>query len=334
MVRMESARLPWRALRPLLLAGAAASAWLALSAPAASADSAADPGSLLGGISSSVSSIAHTAAAPVDALSSAVNVADPTTTPAPPAAARPAPPAATAQLGLLQPATTVTGTADHVIEAVPVVAQIVPAGTVSTVTAPVAAAADTIVADAADAVIPAAGDAVPVLEPILEPVEEVLEGIDALPIPESKVLDPSPAAVPDISTFDGGLATGVEPAVAGSGQASLVASGPTVVTESASPTQSDRTAPAQLSAQALSPPLPGGSLESPGNGETAPVPHDLPAVPGSGAGSGQSSGGGSGGSAWLTVFHFDAPPTGVFPISGPLQSAPAPVSFDPGSSPD
>ncbi|MBT2595642.1 hypothetical protein [Arthrobacter sp. ISL-72] len=331
---MESARLPWRALRPLLLAGAAASVWLALSAPAASADSTADPGSLLGGISSSVSSIADKAAAPVDALASAVNVADPITTPAPPAAARPAQPAAPEQLGLLQPATTITRTGDHLIEVVPVVAQIVPAGAVNTVTTPVAAAADTIVADAADAVIPAAGDAVPVLEPILEPVEEVLAGIDALPIPESKVLDPSPAAVPNISTFDGGLTTGVEPAVGGSGQASLVTSGPTVVTESAQPMHSARTAPAQLSAQPHSPAPPGGSLESPGNGEAAPVPHDPPAVPGSGSGGGQSSGGGSGGSAWLSVFHLDTPLTGVFSISGPLQSAPAPVSFDPGSSPD
>lgn len=308
---MESARLPWRALRPLLLAGAAATAWLALSAPAAGADSAADSGSLLGGISSSVSSIAGTAA-----------------TQAPAVAALPAQPVTPEPEDLLQPLTgPATGTVDYLIEAVPVVNQIVPAGTVGTVTAPVVTAADTIVAEAAHTVLPAASDALPVLDPILEPVEELMSGIGSLPLGESEAVTPGLAVVPDISTFDGGFGTDVEPALGGLFNAAADSSGLSVTPESAA---SFPTAPGSVRSSTA----PAGSLESPGNGEAPPGPHELPAAPGSGSGTSQSSGAGPGGSAWLSTFHLDVPLTGVFRVSGPLQNSPAPVSFDPGSSPD
>jgi hypothetical protein len=310
-LRVESARLPWRALRPLLLAGAAATAWLALSAPAASADSA-DSGSLLGGISSSVSSIAGTAAADAPAV-----------------AALPAQPVTPEPEDLLQPLTgPVTGTVDYLIETVPVVNQIVPAGNIGTVTAPVVTAADTIVAEAADTVLPTANDALPVLDPILEPVEELLSGIDSLPLAESEAVAPDPAVVLDISAFDGGFGTDVEPDLGGPFNASPDSSELSATPDSAA------SLPAARPGSARSTAAPAGSLESPGNGEAAPGPHELPAVPGSGSGTSQSSGAGPGGTAWLSTFHLDVPPAGVFPVSGPLQNSPAPVSFDPGSSPD
>lgn len=323
---MESARLPWRALRPLLLAGAAATAWLALSASAASADSAADSGSLLGGVSSSVSSIAGTAAIPADdALASLVHAVSPDAARAPAAvAAPPAQPVTPEPEDLLQPLTgTATGTVDYLIEAVPVVNQTVPAGTVSTVTAPVVTAADTIVAETADTVLPAASDALPVLDPILEPVEELMSGLDSLPLADRETVTSGLAVVPDVSAFVGGFGTDVEPDLGGPFNASPDSSGLPVTPDSAV----SRPGSARSSA------APAGSLESPGNGEAAPGPHELPAVPGSGSGSSQSSGAGPGGTAWLSTFHLDVPLTGVFPVSGPLQNSPAPVSFDPGSSP-
>lgn len=53
---MSEARSSWRALRPLLLAGAATAAWLTFSTSPATADASTDSGPLLGGAMSSVSS--------------------------------------------------------------------------------------------------------------------------------------------------------------------------------------------------------------------------------------------------------------------------------------
>lgn len=337
MLRMESARFPWRTLRPLLLAGAAATAWLTLSAPAANADSTSDPGSLLGGISSSLSSVAGTAATPVnDTLASVVHAVRPEAVQAPsvaaPAvAAPPTRPVVPEPAGLLQPLTgAATGTVDYLIEAVPVVNQIVPSGTVGTVTAPAVAAADTIATEAAHTVLPAASEALPVLEPVLEPVGELLPGTHTLspPIPGSEALAPSLAAVTDSSAFDGGSGTGAGPAPGARFGADLLSSGPSVTSEHAV------SLPVANLGSARSSTSPAGNFESPGNAGGAPVPHEPPAVPGSGSGTSQSSGAGPGGSAWLSTFHLNVPLTGVFPVSGPLQSSPAPVSFDPGSSPD
>ena len=333
MLRMESARLPWRTLRPLLLAGAAATAWLALSAPAASADSTSDSGSLLGGISSSVSSVAGKAATPVnETLAPVVAVVRPDAVPAPAAAAPavaapPAQPVAQQPAGLLQPlAGAATGTADYLIDAVPVLNQIVPGGTVGTVTAPVVAAADSVVAEAAQAVLPAASDALPVLEPVLEPVDELISGVDTLPI--SEAVASGLAAVTDSPALDGGFGIAAGPAQDEQFGATRVSSG-----LSSTPASAQTLPHANLGSTHSSSP-PAGALEYPANGGGIPDPRELPAVPGSGSGTSQSSGAGPGGSAWLSTFHLDVPLTGVFPVGGPLQSSPAPVSFDPGSSPD
>lgn len=337
MLRMESARLPWRTLRPLLLAGAAATAWLALSAPAASADSTSDSGSPLGGISSSVSSVAGKAAAPVnETLASVVAVVRPDAVPAPAAAAPavaapPAQPVAQQPAGLLQPlAGTATGTVDYLIDAVPVLNQIVPGGTVGTVTAPVVAAADSVVAEAAQAVLPAASDALPVLEPVLEPVDELISGVDTLPIPLPAIeaVASGLAAMTDSPALDGGFGIAAGPAQNEPFGAARVSSG-----LSSTPASPQTLPHANLGSTHSSSP-PAGALEYPVNGGGTPDPRELPAVPGSGSGTSQSSGAGPGGSACLSTFHLDVPLTGVFPVGGPLQNSPAPVSFDPGSSPD
>ena len=208
--------------------------------------------------------------------------------------------------------------------------QIVPSGTSGTVTSPVIAAADTIVAEAAHAVLPAASDALPVLEPVLEPVDELLSGTDTLPLPlpGSEALAPGLAAVTDSSAFDGGFGTEVGPAPGVQLGAIPISSGLSLTPAST------LSLPVANLGSARSSAAPAWSPESPGNGGGAPGPYELPAVPGSGSGTSQSSGAGPGGSAWLSTFHLDVPLTGVFPVSGPLQNSPAPVSFDPGSSPD
>ncbi|MBP1137235.1 hypothetical protein JOE31_003467 [Arthrobacter sp. PvP023] len=331
---MESAGFPWRALRPLLLAGAAATAWLTLSAPAASADTASDSASLLGSVSSSVSSVTAAAINPVeDVLAAAVPgvrtdaPVDEAVLPAQPSSAEPA--------GLLQPLTgAATGPVDYLIEVVPVVNQIVPSGTVGAVTAPVTAAADGIVTGIAEEVLPIAGDALPVLDPVVEPVGDLLAGVGPLPGPE--VLIPN-LPVPDIAAADDATADSIAPARV----PPVSADAPSASDLPAAPATS--TSAMSKSAASFHPSGPGtlqtapvqaGILADPLPRDGTPSPAVLPAVPGSGSGSSQSQGGGAGGAAWLSAFHLDVPLTVVLPVSGPLQSAPAPVSFDPGSSPD
>lgn len=141
---MAQARSPWCLLRPVLFAGAATFAWLTLSTSAATADSATDTGSLLGGVTSSVST-----------LSAPLTEAIPAPAPTPAALAPSA--------GLLQP----------------VVGSLV--GTASTVTAPVAAVADGATAGLVNTVAPPLAEAVPLLEPLLEPVTDLVDAVASLP---------------------------------------------------------------------------------------------------------------------------------------------------------
>ncbi|KIS28385.1 hypothetical protein TV39_05100 [Arthrobacter sp. SPG23] len=319
---MDSARSPWRALRPLLLAGAAAATWLTLSAPAASADAATDPGSLLGGVSSSVSSVSETAINPVgDVLAAAVPAVS---------AEFSVQPSSADPDGLLQPLTgAATGTVDHLVEAVPVVNQIVPSGTVGTVTAPVTAAADGIASGIAEEVLPVASSALPLPEPVVEPVSDLLSSIDSLPGTDVSAPD---LAFPDVSAVHGTTASGAVPPLVLPVQADAENSGD-LPAASVMPMSA-----AHFPAYGLDPlppaPVQAGILEAPLPNEGTPHPAALPAVPGSGSASSQSQGGGAGSTAWLSTFAMNVPLTGVLPVGGALQSPPSPVSFDPGSSPD
>ncbi|MDR6508214.1 hypothetical protein [Arthrobacter oryzae] len=276
------------------------------------------------------------AAGPVnDTLASVAHAVRPDAVPAPaaagapPAAVLPAQPVAADPAGLLQPVTaTVTGTVDYVIQAVPAVNQIVPSGTVGTVTAPVVAAADSAVAEATQAVLPAASEVLPVLEPVLEPVDELITGTDTLPLPGNVAVASDARAVTDSSAFDGGFGTELGQAPVAQLGAVQGSSGLLLTPKSALSLPVANLGPAHSSS------VPAGTSESPGNGDGTPGILELPAVPGSGSASSQSSGAGPGGSAWLSNFLLNVPLTGIFPVSGPLQSPPAPVSFDPGSSPD
>ena len=328
---MAHRSLSLRALRPALLAGAAAVTWLTLSSTAASADTGPDSSSLLGGVTSSVSSLTHD-------LTDAVS-------PAP--LGSPAGPSATP--GLLQPVVTqVSGPADNLIASVPVVDQVVPAGTVSTVSTPLLEVADGVTAGVVQVVVDPAADAVPVLEPVLQPVSDLLTGAAPLPVP----LPEQPAEFQQpIKAVQAELPAAETPAPAG---APAAAEASTDVPQPATETDQDALASADASSAGSGLPEAGGAArlagmpvvqpdmsglgdpvaDEPFPADPTPLPANAPAAPGSGTGSGGSSGSTSGAAAWLSPFGFDFEPTGILLAGDMSEHAPAPVSFDPGSSPD
>lgn len=320
MARMST---PWRALRPAILAGAAAVTWLTLSSAAASADTTPDSSSLLGSVSSSVSTLNH-------------DLAD--TVPPVPAGSQAGP---AAPQGLLQPVMTpVSALADNLIAAVPVVDQVVPAGTVSAVSAPVAELADSMAAGMGQGVVTPAAENVPVLEPVLQPVSDFLTGAAPLPVPPleavqsdvPEVLAPAPAENQPAAVEETQEAVETAPetdhaveapslAATADGNGSLESAGLGVRAKTAAPQSA-------LSVQADS------VSEQPLAADPWPLPAQAPAAPASGTGSAGSSGGPSGAAAWLDPFDFGFEPAGTVPAGDTSEHAPAPVSFDPGSSPD
>ena len=332
-VRMAHMSSPWRALRPVLLAGAAAVTWLTLSSTAASADTGPDSPSLLGGVTSSISSLTSDLA---DVVSPA-----PAGSPARPASG----PAATS--GMLQPVVTqVSGLADNLISSVPVVDQVVPAGTVSSVSAPVVEVADSVAAGAVQVVLDPAAGAVPALEPVLQPVSDLLTGSAQLPLPglPVEVQQPVQTVTPDVPAAEAPASAEPRPALAEAAEA--------VVATASEPAPADALAAGPLAAgnaveeSQRADGLTGtsvlqwdvSSLSDPAADQPLPVdpvpPAQAPAVPGSGAGSGTSSGGPTGAAAWLSPYNFDFERPVAVLAGDSLQHAPAPVSFDPGSSPD
>lgn len=313
---MGEGRSPWRALRPVLLAGAATVSWLTFSSAPASADTLSDTSSLLGGVTSSVSSV-------TEKLVPAV--------PAPPAVTPVAPPTA----GLLQPVVShISGAADNLVASVPAVNQLVPAGTVSAVSTPIAQVADGATTAVVETAVPPVTETLPVLEPVLEPVTDLVTGSAPLPLQVPEL--PGVASEEELQAV-------VEPAPA-------EAAAETALTQAAAPLNatgidiSAEQAPAAAStgagllavtagfpaAAAATPSL---SFE-PAATDPSPVPAQAPAVPGSGAGSGGSTGNSSGTAAWLSTYSFDLPIAGSDLAGEASEHVPAPVSFDPGSSPD
>ncbi|WP_050684870.1 hypothetical protein [Arthrobacter sp. ZBG10] len=346
---MAGTRSPWHALRPILLAGAAAVTWLTLSATASSADVLSDASSLLGETTGSVSSVAKKLTEP--------------------ASVSPKPAPASSDPGLLSPvAGGVSGLADNVASSLPIVEQVVSAGTVATVTTPVATAVDAItVAVTEVASAPVAG--FPVLEPVVSPVAEVVAGV-------APVLDPVVAPVTEIVTdvapvLDPVVAPVTEvpapaevriPAPAGAPvpvvtEPSNVAAPLTADQESSG---SDPAGAAELNTAAIAVPastraivaVPVGGLlsatpavsavpavepaSSDGHnpGFPAPEPVQVPAVSGSGAASSASSANSAGAPAWLASIELLLPTLGATVAADFLEHAVSPVSFDPGSSPD
>jgi hypothetical protein len=323
---MGEARSPWRVLRPVLLAGAAAVSWLTLSSTAASADALSDTTSLLGGVTSSVSSVADKVATPAPAAQAPAPVSAPV-------------PASTPKAGLLQPVVApVAKLADNLVSSVPVVNHVVPAGTVSAVSAPLAQVADGATTAVVEVVVPPVSEAVPVLEPVLEPVADLVTGNSPLPVaipelPGTAIGEELPQLTAGAPASDAITATASEPAeeLIPAGSASTDAFGvpsvPATAVDVASLPGASVLPWTELAGA-------GKAAEQPGTDDHSPVPAQSPAVPGSGSGSGASSPGSSGSAAWLSPFSFDLPFNGLVLASEATEHAPSPVSFDPGSSPD
>ena len=317
MARMSS---PWHALRPVLLAGAAAVTWLALSSTPATADATPDSSSLLGGATSPVSSLTQDLAASPVSLVHAGSTGSP---------------------GLLQPAVApVSGVADNLIAAVPVVDHVVPAGTASAVSAPLVDLADKVTAGVAQEVVAPAAAAVPVLEPALQPVADLLTGTAPLPVPPLEAVQtdlpavaiPAPAQdqassaeeSPDArqTTPESGQAVeALSTAATAQGSAGVEVIGLGGLANTAAP---------QLGVSGTA----GSVTEQPLTVDIAPPPAQAPAAPASGTGSGGSSGGTPGAAAWLNPFYFDFDGTRAVRADLSPAHVPSPVSFDPGSSPD
>lgn len=311
---MAKVRSPWRLLRPLLLAGAVTASWLTLSSSAASADSPAEPGSLLDGVASSVSSNAAPLTNPVSPLVETKSPAAPPATPA----------------GLPQPVVgSIAKTADHLVAAFPVVESIIPTGTVSTVAVPVAAAADGAVSGLVEVAVPPLVDAVPVLEPVVKPVTDLVTGETRAPDLLPVVLAPT-GDLPEASALDA-TATGTSTEVPAAG---AVARTETVAHAAAASPATSLGLPRLSGFGTAGAGLQPASQAAPLTGEPTPSPGPAPAAPASGAGNGASPSGASGAASWLNDFEFDLPLSGAYLISEAFGHAPAPVSFDPGSSPD
>jgi hypothetical protein len=308
----------------VFLAGAATLTWLTFSASAASADTLQDATSLLGGVTGSVSSVTEELPLPVAGLAAdaapAVSAPVPNTSP-----------------DLLQPvAGEVSGLADQVISSVPVVGDVIPSGTISVIAVPVAESVDVATAAAVEAVAPSVTEVLPVLEPVLQPVADLAADTSVLPLPELPLAVPDndvPAgAVPDAVAVPATLnvsATPTEAALSGAARTGALE----VAESNAAPAGQVLVTAAYVPLQTAVV-LPDSAEEQPGTADPSPAPSQAPPPPGSGTGSSVTSAAGSGTAAWLSPFNLTLPATGIVLAGEFSEHAPAPVSFDPGSSPD
>ncbi len=204
---MASTALSWSALRPLrpvLIAGAAAVAWLSFAAPAADASTQHSQESLLGGIASTVSSTLDSEAGTASVapgVQKAVHAvaavparhAGAVTVPAPASALIPQPqpePASSAPVAaphaLPSLVHELAAPAEAVTDALPS-AKVLPAGTATQLTAPVTALADKAVGGIAETVtgtvVRPVADAAPALEAPLESITDVLSETPPLAAP-------------------------------------------------------------------------------------------------------------------------------------------------------
>lgn len=294
---MKSKLSAWAFLRPLLIAVAAAASWVALSATGAWADSSTSGDPLLEAAGSTWSSVSSTA------THHARDVLEP-------AAAGPG-----------------TGVADQLVQTVPVANTAVPAGTVAAVVNPSVDTVDTVdgmVGGTLGTVVPLAGAILQPLQPVLDPV------ISAAPLPAVTPAAP-PAAAPALPAgiqLPGGdpPSPAAEPQQANAGP-EIVAPSPSHRMPNTGFACDPRLRPAAATALA-----PGAG---PGDAPSRTPSDPSPAVPGAAPG-GSSPSGGNGPSlpATLGAHHLHAPGTGSAAIQGRLLAAPAPVPWDPGSSPD
>ncbi|MEV7574427.1 hypothetical protein AB0P28_15145 [Pseudarthrobacter sp. NPDC089323] len=260
----------------------------------------------------------------------------------PAAPALPKAPAAPPSVGLVQPVVNqVSAVADDLVTSVPVVNQVVPADTVSGVTAPVARIADGTTTAVVETIVPPVAETLPVLEPVLQPVADVVTGSAPLPVdvPElPQITDPEvPGSVLPAVPVEDGSADATAAGDAGTGPAAVIPHAPEPAPSGTLETTPAAAGQAALAGTSCFPAavhdLPSLGTDQPHTADPA-FPAQAPAAPGSGTGSSGTSGSSPGSAAWLTAFNLDHAITGDVLAGGDSVNAPAPVSFDPGSSPD
>ena len=321
---MKSKSSAWAFLRPLLLVVAATAAWIALSAAGASADSSPSRDLLPKAVDSAAAKLTHQAKDELEPVQAGLDGGTATAPASAAASLIPAP-------SLRPAAEEVSGLADNAVQSVPVVNGLVPTGAVAAVVDPAVGAVDGVVGGTVGAAVPLADTVLEPLDPVLEPVLEPVVNAVVLPV----VPPPAePQAVLPVAT-DVSAAPALDPAP-----------GPPTVAELPRTTQ-DMTNPPQSGAisqnsgaksrlqmklAAATPVLSEAGPEDAPFRARSEVP---PAVPGAAlGGSGPSGGNGPADAGWISSHHIPVPAVGMAAIPGHSLTAPAPVSFDTGSSPD
>ena len=294
---MKSKLTVWAFLRLLLLAVAVAASWIALSAAGASADSSPPGGPLLVPSQAAVASVTTVTHRATDVLAPAES--GPVSAPATP------PPVA---LPPLRPVVEdVSASADDALQAVPVVSTVVPAGAVATVVDPAVGTVDGVMGETV-------GTVVPVTPGLTTAAPPLPAGVDV------------PSAGDGVPAQPAELAAGTTGAAPAAVQSLHEIPAPRQSFYSHGPACDPRIRPA-----AGTPLLLGADPQSrPFHGQADPTP----IVPGATGASSASGGGVTAVPAWLSVHDLQVPAARTAAIQGGSSTAPAPVSFDPGSSPD
>lgn len=318
---MKSRPNAWAFLRPLLLALVAAGSWIALSAAGASADSSASSYPLPGAVQSAVVPAPTTDTRPAKDILEPVEAVLGGNLASAPASTTLTPVTTSAIHTAVEEA---TGVVDQVVETVPVVGRMVPDGTVAAVADPAVGTADGLVRGAAGILIPLAGEVLEPLDPVLEPA------ISAVPLPAATpegARGGTSSVVTEVPQVSG--ETAAHPAETPAGTAGAMSAAAHVTGFDTLHRNGAACDAEQMpaSAPAVMP------VAGPGNAPVdAPQEPVIPAV--TTGGSNPSGGHGSTMPAWLGACHFQIPPAGWAAAQARLLAVPAPVSFDPGSSPD
>lgn len=332
MSRVGSSRPAWSVLRPFLLAAAAATSWLAISASSAMADSSSGQEPLLGDVRSSVSTLTSPASGkPAPSLTSL----QPVTPPARHIQSEAVDLASTLpRLQSITPA--ITTPADKLLGKVPVVSTIAP---LPSLTDSVAAVAELTVSAAAGTAKATVSTVVEWVSPIVSPVVETATGAKPVPLPS---LVPG-EAVPHVLPGDPGtgapggssaLRAGDDHSTGAPSETSAAAASAPLAPSAMNSNEAKAAVPySQLPPQAQTVVAMAAVPEDPSGdfGEAAPEP--LPGLPGSSSGASASTSGHPQ-PAWLSHYHLELAASLSIPAQGTLLEVPSPVSFDPGSSPD
>jgi hypothetical protein len=347
-----------RPVRPILIAGAAAIAWLSFSAPAADASTQPAGDSLVGGITASAGSASTSgtdspgwAAQALKDINAVAPAAQPklpgvSVLAAPlkvvPSTAPPAPatvpeyvssltrevvaPAEAAASAVTSSETLPAQIAAPVVSLAQTTVSRVKSTVEQTVVVPVTETVP-ILAPPLKSISVIVSDAPALIEPVA-PIREVLADVDsAAPVDMEEALPAAPQSRSSV------LAESATQSVT-SAVNSALSPGSTSIGVVLSPGESVLlgASGSGITTQAFLAVPSSGSTPDGDNNRLEPV---LPApLPGSGSGNGQSSGGPFASAAWLTGSFGHFPAAGLLPARGPIQNVPSPIALEPGSSPD